>query len=1384
MVLRSLRGPGPAFVACVLCVVPAAVRAAEVRISEFMADNRRTLLDRDGEPSDWIELHNPSPAASVNLRGWSLTDDAGHPAKWMFPNHTLLPNSYVVVFASGKNRTNTTAELHTNFRLGAGGEYLALVAPGGTNVVSAFAPAYPPQQPDISYGRERTDPAAVGYFAQPTPGAPNATAGPGFAPAVAFTPAGRPFFDAVTVALGTDAPDAVIRYTLDGSPPTAASLAYAGPLTFTNRVRLRARAFLPDRLPGPVRTEAYARLSESVRGVTSDLPILLLDTFGRSVPNDGDLPAHLWVFEPRGGRAALTNAPSFSARLVTDRRGSSTEGQAKPNLNLTFRDETDDDRDVAFLGLPAGSDWVLHAPYNFDPAGFRNPLAYTLSRQAGRYAPRHRFAELYLVTGSSALNSGHYHGLYNVLERVKRGADRVDVETLGPADNAPPEVTGGYIVKVDRLGPGEAGFAAGGQHFAHVYPREPVINTPQRAGQRAHLAGALDALAGALYGPGYRDPRLGYAAHLDVAAAVDHHVLSTFFYNVDALRLSTFLHKPRGGLVTWGPLWDFDRALGSTDGRDLNPRGWNSSGGTDFFHYPWWDRMFTDPDFWQRWIDRWQELRDTTFSRTNLFALVDALNAEIAEAVPRDFQRWGQPKRGGSQAGEIAWLKHWLTNRADFIDTNFVRRPVLSRPGGRFTPGETLALAGPADAALWYTLDGSDPRARGGGFAASARRYTAPLTLTTTAVIRVRAHAPGHLQRTGHPNPPLRSLWSGPVAARFTTGRPPQPGDLVFSEVNHHPPGPTPAETAARPGVTDDDFEFLELRNASPETLDLAELRFTDGVENAFATNRITTLAPGGHLVLVRNPAAFALRHGLLTNVAGTFTGALANSGERLRLADAAGRVVAEAEWADGWHPAADGFGFTLVEREPGGPRPPWPGPAAWRPSALPGGSPGRADPTPPALPAVVINELLTHAEPPLLDYVELHNAGDAPADVSGWWLDDGRDFERPFILPAGTVIPPRGFRVFTEDDFDPPGGAGGGFAFDARGEEVWLAATDGAGRWLGPADGFRFGAAARGVSFGRVTGSVGEAALLAERARTPGAPNAGPLAGPVVITEIHAAPASPWDAFIELKNITATNVPLHDPARPGNTWRLAGVDADLPADLTLPPGGLAVLTAGEPAAFRGRWSVPAGVPVLGPWPGVLAPDGERLTLERPDTAADTGDAPRLVVDTLRFRALAPWPAYGRAAALLRRAAGRPGFEPLNWLAAPPTPGREFGGGDWQAWLAAHFNPAEQADPAVAGEAADPDGDGMTNLGEFLAGTDPRAAASRLELAAAPAGPGVVRLRFTAQAGRSYAVQARTPGGPWQTLRSFGAAAAPAAAEVDAAVDLPVKFFRVGTPGP
>jgi len=132
--------------------------------------NQNSLLDDFGDFSDWFEVRNIS-GASINLDGWHATDDAGDLDKWTFPAVELEADEHLLVFASNRDQAVTTAPLHTNFRLSAGGEHLALVRPDLV-VEHAYSPAFPTQFTDVSFGLS-ADPQTQGFFVTPTPGAPN-----------------------------------------------------------------------------------------------------------------------------------------------------------------------------------------------------------------------------------------------------------------------------------------------------------------------------------------------------------------------------------------------------------------------------------------------------------------------------------------------------------------------------------------------------------------------------------------------------------------------------------------------------------------------------------------------------------------------------------------------------------------------------------------------------------------------------------------------------------------------------------------------------------------------------------------------------------------------------------------------------------------------------------------------------------------------------------------------------------------------------------------------------------------------------------------------------------------------------------------------------------
>ncbi|GAA5484516.1 CotH kinase family protein [Haloferula sargassicola] len=708
----------------------------DVVIHEFVADATEDggVLDEDREPSDWIELHNPNPFA-VPLEGYGLTDDETLATVWLFPaGSTIDPDEYLVVFASGKNRAVAGAEYHTDFQLSKSGEYLALTDSEG-GVVQAFEPAFPEMFEDVSYGVVPPENGGgLDYFTIPTPGAANDTL-PGAPGALVefITPPGT-FTTSTQVELATAAPLAEIRYTTDGQNPDAGSTLYTGPIPITATTMVKARTFEAGHAPGEVAAETFVQLDGSLGSFSSDLPVVVVENFNAgAVPSDQTLqPAQLSLFEPDPvtGRTSLDSLPTDSHRCGIKRRGSSTLNNPKGNYRVEFwQDGSEEEKKVRLLGLSEHDEWVLYAPYYYDRSLIRNAFLFGLSNDIGDWAPRTRFCEVYLNTDGGPVTAGDYQGVYVLMERISRDGDRVDIDRLAASDNAAPEVTGGYILSIDRPDPEDQGFRSALGHpfdppnanpqpfFNHVYPKEQNI-TPE---QSSYIRGYIDDMEAALYGSNFTDPETGYRAWLDTAPTIDHHLMVTFSKDPDGLRLSTYLYKPRLGKLAFGPLWDFDRSMGPDgDDRAESPQGWDPKPErAEFFGYDYWGRLFEDPDFMQEWIDRWQELRRGPFADAAMQARVDQMAAELEESQVRNAQRWPNvaPNGGdlttlGGYDGEIDHLKNWMFQRAAWIDSQFVAPPVIS-PGGQVAAG-TVVTAQPVGGTLWYTLDGSDPRLPGG----------------------------------------------------------------------------------------------------------------------------------------------------------------------------------------------------------------------------------------------------------------------------------------------------------------------------------------------------------------------------------------------------------------------------------------------------------------------------------------------------------------------------------------------------------------------------------------------------------------------------------------------------------------------------------------------
>lgn len=300
----------------------------------------------------------------------------------------------------------------------------------------------------------------------------------------------------------------------------------------------------------------------------------------------------------------------------------------------------------------------------------------------------------------------------------------------------------------------------------------------------------------------------------------------------------------------------------------------------------------------------------------------------------------------------------------------------------------------------------------------------------------------------------------------------------------------------------------------------------------------------------------------------------------------------------------------------------------------------------------IYINEILAHTDEPQVDTLELYNPGTSDVNLTGWCISDDKGDVRKYCVPTPVgnapqpVIGANGYFLLTSADL--------GFAFSEFGEEVILSAPDTDGLIL--VDRVKFGVSPNGVSLGRYVISTGVADFPLQSMLTLGAPNAGPLVPPVVISEIAYHP-SIGPEYLVLTNTSEQVVLLFDPAVPINSWQVTGIGDNggpfvLPQQTSLQPHESIVLTA-DPAAFAATYPS-LQKRVFGPFQGKLNNDGERIVLQAPQPPEINGDVAYADMDVVDYGASAPWPPIDNSGqALVRRDLRQYGNDPANWRAAP-----------------------------------------------------------------------------------------------------------------------------------
>jgi len=415
----------------------------------------------------------------------------------------------------------------------------------------------------------------------------------------------------------------------------------------------------------------------------SNLPLLVIDTWGQTIVNEPKIKARLKVIDrgPFELNYFIQEGTDYDGFIGIEVRGHSSQMFPKKSYGFETWDSEGENLSVSLLGMPEDEDWILHGPYS-DKSLLRNAITFHMGSRMGRWQPRFKFCEVYL--------NSNYIGIYMLEEKIKRGTDRVDINKLKADETSGDDLTGGYIIKVDKIDdltsdeyfrtyPVHRYITARNYDFTYVYPKFDDI-VPE---QKTYIKNFLTDMEDNLNGSFFKDTVYGYIRYLDINSFVDFQIMQELTNNVDGYRWSTFFYKERdsdGGKLHAGPLWDFDLCYGNVNysEKNLATDKWlyPNFGPDNNFPMHWWARLMEDNVYSSRLVARWKELRNGPFMTDSVMTYIDNTLEYLGPAIDRNFAKWpviGEyiwPNYfiGDTFEQEIYYLKNWITDRLSFMD--------------------------------------------------------------------------------------------------------------------------------------------------------------------------------------------------------------------------------------------------------------------------------------------------------------------------------------------------------------------------------------------------------------------------------------------------------------------------------------------------------------------------------------------------------------------------------------------------------------------------------------------------------------------------------------------------------------------------------------------
>lgn len=449
----------------------------------------------------------------------------------------------------------------------------------------------------------------------------------------------------------------------------------------------------------------YSLAGIAQTAITSNLPIVIINTNGTPIENDNKITASFKITAPNGGGIhsfdmnSGSNVFQFESNIGIEIRGNTSIFWDKKSYSVEIRDVAGNGMDASLLGMPEESDWVLNACYG-DKSFIRDVFAHEMYTRTGRYSPRTRYVEVF----KNEIGGMSYHGVYILMEKVKRNSNRINIKKLAETDSDLAKITGGYLLQVaeDEDMKWTSGFAgndapAQPHPFFHVeYPKlHNYVNITNQSLQFNYIKNHIDNFEQVLAGANFKDAAAGYRPLLDEDAMIDYLLLQEITKNSDNWRASTFLYKQRndeGGQIVMGAPWDFDKSMGNQQWcYELSVLPTGSWAWQFNIYCPdrppmtifWPARLLTDCYFKNKLILRYRQLRQTQWSNASISTFIDQRQAELTaqSAMQRNFSKWNILETavmfnehytlpGNTYTKEVQYLKTWLTDHLTWMDAN------------------------------------------------------------------------------------------------------------------------------------------------------------------------------------------------------------------------------------------------------------------------------------------------------------------------------------------------------------------------------------------------------------------------------------------------------------------------------------------------------------------------------------------------------------------------------------------------------------------------------------------------------------------------------------------------------------------------------------------